>query len=353
MLPWNSDLIITSLTAIIAITHGFDIVQFSHKGCFKDQREKPDLPFKAPRNTTKDVKTCVDFCTAKYFIYAGLKNGEFCYCGNSYGRYGPSDKCRTRCSGSFQEVCGGPDSSNVYYTNVKVPGPPTDLKLVKSNEKSLKIQWSPPEYALEDFVVEYTIQVEVNDSFDISHNSRTFSPKIIYMTQFSRMTTILGLKPASKYNVTVRADSKDGPGEAVQAFFWTEISDPVEPQPPKLIQHDHDHHGEIHVQLHGLRLNRFGPIDKYQVLVIDETNPAPFDKKRAFDYTNAMNLGLSYWIAAEFPKDIFTRDVENIEFVVGDNRTYGAYFNFGPLPEKRDFHVTLGVVSTWQGVTKV
>ena len=118
-------------------------------------------------------------------------------------------------------------------------------------------------------------------------------------------------------------------------------------------KHEHDHDGEIHVQLKSLKRNRYGPISKYQVLVLDETNPAPFLKDQVHGYAQAQESGLNYWIAAEFPRDFFGRDSEIIEFVVGNNRTYGGYLNYGPLPPGRDFHVTLGVVSTWNQITKV
>ena len=103
----------------------------------------------------------------------------------------------------------------------------------------------------------------------------------------------------------------------------------------------------------GLRRNRFGPISKYQVLVIDETNPAPFVKSQLFDYFKAKSLNLNYWITAEFEDDFFGRDAQIIEFIVGDNHTYGQYLNYGPLPKGRDFHVTLGVISTLNRVSKV
>ena len=168
------------------------------------------------------------------------------------------------------------------------------------------------------------------------------------------MTVVLGLRPASKYQVSVSAKSKNGNGPAVQALFWTEIGVPEKPEPPMLIQHNHgDHQGEIHVQLKGLRRNRYGPISNYQVLVIDETNPTPFSKDQMFDYVKAKSLNLNYWIAAEFPEDFFGRDSQIVEFIVGDNRTYGKYLNYGPLQEGRDFHVTLGVISTLNKVSKV
>lgn len=43
----------------------------------------------------------------------------------------------------------------------------------------------------------------------------------------------------------------------------------------------------------------------------------------------------------------------NEVFVVGDGQTYGGYLNHGPLTEGRDYHVTVGLVSTMNNVTKV
>lgn len=40
------------------------------------------------------------------------------------------------------------------------------------------------------------------------------------------------------------------------------------------------------------------------------------------------------------------------EFVVGDGRIYGNYYN-PPLPLDRNIHVTVGVVSSLNNVTKV
>ena len=139
---------------------------------------------------------------------------------------------------------------------LKVPGPPSDLRLEKASENALKIRWSQPKYSVNgDFITDYHVKVMVVDSYDLNVNSRTFSPKEITLSKFNRMTTILGLKPASKYNVSVQASSKHGLGQAVSKLFWTEIGKPQAPEAPTLIHHGHDHdhdfEGEIHVQLKG------------------------------------------------------------------------------------------------------
>ena len=127
----------------------FDQIQFLHQGCYKDVIGQPDLPYQSPiRNASKNISSCVSECAKKYFMFAALQNAEFCFCGNKFGKYGPSDKCRKPCSTSAQfEVCGGFEASNIYSTDVKVPGPPDNLKLIKATETSLKIKWFRPKYA--------------------------------------------------------------------------------------------------------------------------------------------------------------------------------------------------------------
>ena len=348
-----------TLTIFFSDGQFFNGIAFQLKGCFKDSESNRDLPYlsKNPK-ASQDVNSCVEECTKKYFMFAGLQNAQSCFCGNSHGRYGPA-KCRKRCANNDQEVCGDLLANSIYQTDVKVPGPPTNLKLKKATETQLVITWQPPAFAQENFVINYFIKVSVNDSFDSTRvNSNTRGPKLIQVSAGSKMTTIIGLDASTKYYVSLSAASKDGQGQAVNETFWTEIARPETPEAPKLVHHGHhDHHedfnGEIHVSLKGLRRNRYGPISKYQVLVIDETNPAPFHDDQVYGYVKAMEVGLNYWIAAEFKEDLFGRDSEFVEFVVGDNRTYGTYLNYGPLPAGRDFHVTLGVVSIWQGVTKV
>jgi endothelial-specific receptor tyrosine kinase len=347
MLRSATTLVILLLVTTLTSAQFFGGVQSQHKGCFKDDPSKRDLPHKIyAQDAQGSVAHCIEECAKAYFLFAGLQNGNECFCGSKYGYYGPS-LCKSRCTQNSDEVCGGSLSNSVYFTGVKVPGPPTSLKLEKATETSLLIKWSSPEEGPKDFITDYHIQVYVNFSYDPSHNSRTFSPKHIQLSNTSTMTTILGLHPGSLYNVTVAAASKDGIGKSKEDLYWTEIGRPDVPQAPMLIQHDHhdeDFHGEIHVQLQPMKRNRNGPISKYRVLVIDETNPAPFSPENTFGYHTAQARGLNYWIAAEVDKDFFARE-DHVEFVVGDNRTYGRYLNYGPLPSGRDFHVTFGVVS--------
>ncbi len=57
-----------------------------------------------------------------------LQGGMFCYCGNSYGKYGMSEDCGVACLGDDNQLCGGFSSNYVYhvegsYTCPDVPNP--------------------------------------------------------------------------------------------------------------------------------------------------------------------------------------------------------------------------------------
>ena len=133
---------------------------------------------------------------------------------------------------------------------------------------------------------------------------------------------------------------------------------PSVPKTPRLISHGHDdegehngvENGEIHIEVYPLTRNKNGPISAYRIVVLDETNPVPFHEESLTTWSKAQDLGLKYWIAAEVNPSFFN---DHSEFVVGDNNYYGNYFNYGPLDQTRDYHVTIGAVSTLNNVTKV
>ena len=83
-------------------------------GCFYDQQGTRDLPF-SPTLSRVTVKTCTTACTSHYYAYAGLQGGDDCFCGGSYGRYGPG-QCDTPCTQDNNNTCGGSAANSVYST---------------------------------------------------------------------------------------------------------------------------------------------------------------------------------------------------------------------------------------------
>ncbi|KAF6029937.1 hypothetical protein EB796_011767 [Bugula neritina] len=61
---------------------------------------------------------CITKCRKDGFLLAGIRNGQDCYCGNEFNRYGeaPVDECNLPCSGNPQVTCGGILRNSVYNT---------------------------------------------------------------------------------------------------------------------------------------------------------------------------------------------------------------------------------------------
>ncbi|KAK3702456.1 hypothetical protein QZH41_020107, partial [Actinostola sp. cb2023] len=84
-------------------------------GCFSDgiQSELKLMAIHQPVT----VHSCVDACRRRRFTYAGMRDGQYCMCGNDYGSHGEvlkRDGCSKRCGG--REACGGALENAIYKT---------------------------------------------------------------------------------------------------------------------------------------------------------------------------------------------------------------------------------------------
>lgn len=95
-------------------------------GCFAD-REQRDL--EGPQALQASPQACINYCAEQEFRFASMQNGNHCFCGNSYGRYGASDACGM-CAGRPDENCGGTWANAVWELSgrmIRLPLPPTLL----------------------------------------------------------------------------------------------------------------------------------------------------------------------------------------------------------------------------------
>lgn len=85
-------------------------------GCYQDS-ESRDLPTEVPVKPLT-VEGCVSKCGETGFSIAGLQSSTQCFCGSTYSKYGRlNDKqCSMRCTGNYQEICGGVMMNSLYYT---------------------------------------------------------------------------------------------------------------------------------------------------------------------------------------------------------------------------------------------
>jgi hypothetical protein len=89
---------------------------FASLGCFGDNAGRRDLTGSFETSTTNTPTQCIQYCDGKGYPYAAVEFGNQCFCGSSYGSYGPSANCTSPCSGDGTQVCGGGDAESVYQT---------------------------------------------------------------------------------------------------------------------------------------------------------------------------------------------------------------------------------------------
>ena len=82
-------------------------------GCYKDDGAR-DLNGFERSDPGMTSQMCVDECRRKGFAYAGTQYSSWCFCGNSFNRYGPATNCDMPCAGNPAEKCGGSWANSLY-----------------------------------------------------------------------------------------------------------------------------------------------------------------------------------------------------------------------------------------------
>lgn len=90
-------------------------------GCFKDDFAR-DLNGYSVTTGDMTVQKCVATCAGRGFAYAGAQFAAWCFCGNTYGRYGRADNCNMACNGDPRQICGGGMANSIYATGIQTGG---------------------------------------------------------------------------------------------------------------------------------------------------------------------------------------------------------------------------------------
>jgi len=115
--------------------------ELPYLGCFKDckggARDLPEsktLGAGAPRMTPE---VCADLCGTEY-KYAGVQEGDKCFCGNYYGSMfeAKADACSSSCAGNSVRQCGGECTNSVFNSAARQKNRRVN---VGSDEKSMKM----------------------------------------------------------------------------------------------------------------------------------------------------------------------------------------------------------------------
>jgi hypothetical protein len=93
--------------------------KWEYTGCGNDAGTRS---FTGSKTSSDDmtVETCVDFCSAAGYSYAGLEFGRECYCDNALTTSNtPQDgimgKCTMKCAGDNKEFCGNGGALSIYH----------------------------------------------------------------------------------------------------------------------------------------------------------------------------------------------------------------------------------------------
>lgn len=311
---------------------------------------------------SKTPQTCVEICEHQNFSYAIL-SAERCFCMNNIiWKDRQDDKlCNIRCLADKSQYCGGVGVHSYYSTIWATKTTPHNLRTDNVTEYTITIVWdshmSPSKVFVVDGEAAAIKPVQEITNFRIrthvlhTYSTLPFFPQPEFIVQGMETSfEITDLHPATEYNITVEAMCAElvcGNG-SLRATTEVGVPSPLPPQ-PRVIRTTES---TMTIEIPPMR-NDNGPLSRVVVIVerIDASLSQPFDTELLGNWQKAQNDGLPYYITAQLdyngPNDNRTR-----QFIVGDGRRYGPYLNVPLNTTGADIHLSLGLVSTLNGVTK-
>lgn len=206
---------------------------------------------------------------------------------------------------------------------------------MRAKQDALKITWLPPNIPNGN-VAFYTIRAVVEET-----HSSNILPPIESQIQggASNTTTLKGLQPGTKYNVSVTASNTQGSSDPAYITEWTLIGPPDKPAVPKILERGDSTITVALTEGH----SEYGPISAYQVVVVQAGTIPPVDSHEEYlNYESATQQGLNYYVTAQFEPVDFHRYKR---FVVGDGKKFGSYYNVPLKDHYASAQVGLAVIS--------
>ncbi|XP_004523145.1 putative tyrosine-protein kinase Wsck [Ceratitis capitata] len=330
---------------------------FFYFGCYTARTDllKESIYAKTPR-------TCVEICENQRFSYAIL-SAERCFCTNNViSKDRLDDKlCNTRCLADKSQYCGGVGVQSYYSTVWATKTAPHNLRVDNVTENTITIAWdvhlTPSKvFVAGDEGAAIKIVKEITNFLIRTHVLHTYStlpffPQPEFIVQGMETSfEITDLHPATEYNITVEAMCSQEICGNDFLLAITEVGEPSPPPPQPRVVRTTD--ASMTIEIPPLR-NDNGPLSKVLVIVerIDASLSQPFDIELLGSWQKAQDDGLPYYIAAQLdhngPEDNRTK-----QFIVGDGKRYGPYVNVPLNMSGADIHISLGVISTMNGITK-
>ncbi|XP_014211593.1 putative tyrosine-protein kinase Wsck [Copidosoma floridanum] len=291
-------------------------------GCFKNSAPEPILPVLVAKKIVSPAE-CIQECRARYYMFSGLINGVQCSCGSHYGKTEPSNDCKDVCLGDTNQFCGSDEAINIYSTGQKGPSPPRSVAVTNFGQDTLEVNWLSPDIP-NGKIVSYTVKAEAIETFS-SVPLQAVQNEV--QGEFSNVTTLYGLHPGTKYNITIFATNTQGSSDVSYTIDWTRLGPPSKPSMPKIVSMSEK---TITIEVpEGHSEN--GPLSFYHVVVVQAGTIPPMGHDVMYEnYIKSSREGYGYYITGRFDDSDFGL-YKN--FVVGDERIIGGYYN-APLNNK-------------------
>ena len=312
------------------------VLSQKYEGCFRSSVSDPDLPTLILSRASIPAE-CVKECRSRYYMFAGLMNGQQCFCGSKYGRNGISTSCTLPCTDDPNNYCGSQDAISIYSTEQKGPSPPRRIQIVHNEPTSLRVTWQPPDISNGN-ITSYTLKAVVIET----HASNPLpAVETEVQGQASNNTNLQGLQPGTKYNISILATNTQADSQPAYVSGWTLIAPPDKPTTPKVIRQT----GTTVTVLLSEGRSEYGPVSAYQVFVVQPGIIPPSGPDVAYyNYEKSIQQGLKYYITGEFESSEFYKYKQ---FAVGDGKMIGGYHN-APLSAQTIPQIGLAVVSRFQ-----
>lgn len=197
------------------------------------------------------------------------------------------------------------------------PSPPKRLEVTNYGQYFLEIIWQPPDTP-NGKIISYTVKANAVETHSIEP-LQTVQNEV--QGESSNVTTLYGLHPGTKYNVTIFATNTQGSSEESYTIDWTRLGPPNKPDVPKVIEMT-DKTVTIEIP-EGSSEN--GPLSYYHVVVVQAGTIPPMAHEVVFEnYDKSNKDGLEYYLTARFDVADYP---QYKKFVVGDGRMIGGYYN--------------------------
>uniref|UniRef100_A0A8C6UE47 protein-tyrosine-phosphatase n=1 Tax=Neogobius melanostomus TaxID=47308 RepID=A0A8C6UE47_9GOBI len=241
----------------------------------------------------------------------------------------------------------------VKQTEEDVPGSvPVESLQNTAYEDKIFLQWKAPNET-NGVITLYEITYKALSSWDPSADLSTQRGRV-FKLQNETQHLFVGLFPGTTYFFTLKASTNKGFGPPVTTRITTKIAAPMMPEYESETPLN-ETETTITILLKPAQ-SRGAPISAYQLVVKElrksKSRRAAEDPQcfsAPFNFRNASILDSPYYMAAELPPSSLTMVQP---FTVGDNKSYGGFWN-PPLSPAKSYSIYFQAVSRSNGETKI